>query len=164
MDRVHPEAGYAELDPEAHDLEDLGLHLRVRRVEIGLKIVEAVEVPGFRLAIVAPGRLLYPRKDHALVGVLRLALGPDEPVAQRRVGVTARFSEPGMLVGGVVDDEVDEHPNATLFGGMGEFDEIAQRAVGRVDAVIVGDVVAVVFAWRGLERLSHNAVTPRPCR
>ena len=46
--RVHAEAGDAELDPEAHDLEDLGLHLRVRGVEVGLEIVEAVEVPGLR--------------------------------------------------------------------------------------------------------------------
>ena len=26
---IHAEAGHAELNPEAHDLEDLGLHVRV---------------------------------------------------------------------------------------------------------------------------------------
>ena len=35
---------------------------------------------------------------------------------------------------------------------MGELDEVAERAVARIDAVIVGDVVAVVPAGRGLER------------
>jgi hypothetical protein len=35
---------------------------------------------------------------------------------------------------------------------MGELDEIAERAVTRIDAVIVGDVVAVVLARGGLER------------
>src|SRR3569833_2976688 len=35
---------------------------------------------------------------------------------------------------------------------MGELDEIAERAVAGIDAVIIGDVVTVVAARRGLER------------
>src|ERR1700744_6341250 len=35
---------------------------------------------------------------------------------------------------------------------MREFDEIAERAVARIDAVIVGDVVAAVLVGRGLKR------------
>ena len=57
-----------------------------------------------------------------------------------------------MLVGGVVDDEIDEHADAALLGAVGELDEIAERAVARIDAVVVGDVVAVVACGRGLER------------
>ena len=57
-----------------------------------------------------------------------------------------------MLVRGVVDDEVDEHADAALLGAVGELDEIAERAVARIDAVVVGDVVAVVALRRGLER------------
>ncbi|MGY3078449.1 hypothetical protein ACVWZZ_004857 [Bradyrhizobium sp. LM6.10] len=57
-----------------------------------------------------------------------------------------------MLVRGVVDHEVDDDADAALLAAMGEFDEIAQRAVTGIDAVIVGDVVAVVAARRGLER------------
>ena len=70
-----------------------------------------------------------------------------------------------MLVGGVVDDEVDEHADAALLRAMGELDEIAERAVARIDAVIVGrrrsrrrmhgDV------WNGISQI---AVTPSPCR
>src|SRR5215469_15401212 len=56
-----------------------------------------------------------------------------------------------MLVGGVVDDEVDEDAEAALIAGMGEFDEVAERAVAWVDVVVVGDVVAVVAHGRGLE-------------
>ena len=47
---------------------------------------------------------------------------------------------------------------------MGELDEVAERAEPLVDIVVVGDVVAVVAAGRGLERISQIAVTPRPCR
>ncbi|MFK4562285.1 hypothetical protein ABIF95_004815 [Bradyrhizobium ottawaense] len=57
-----------------------------------------------------------------------------------------------MLIRGVVDDEIDDNPDAALLAAVGELDEIAERAVTRIHAVIVGDVVAVVAAGRGLER------------
>jgi CheY-like chemotaxis protein len=44
-----------------------------------------------------------------------------------------------MVDGGVVDDEVHLHPDAALLGAVGELDEVAERAVTRVDAVIVRD-------------------------
>ena len=61
-------------------------------------------------------------------------------------GIAARLLEPGMLVGGVVDHQVDEDADAALFAAVGELDEIAERAVARIDAVVVRDVVAVVLA------------------
>ena len=33
------------LNPESHDFQDFRLDVRVRGVQIGLKIVEAVEIP-----------------------------------------------------------------------------------------------------------------------
>ena len=60
--------------------------------------------------------------------------------------------EPRVLVRRVVDDEVDEHTYAALLRSMSEFDKIADRAVTRIDAVIVGHVVAVVAMRRDLER------------
>ena len=57
-----------------------------------------------------------------------------------------------MRIRGVIDDEVDDDADAALPAAMGELDEIAERAVARVDAVIVGNIVAVVLAGRGLER------------
>ena len=96
--RIHAEPGDAELNPKAHDLEDLGLHLRMRGVEVGLELVKPVEIPGLRLFVVAPGRFLHPRKHHAGVRVRRLLLRPDIPVAVFRMGVAARLLEPGVLV------------------------------------------------------------------
>ena len=150
--RIHAEAGHAQLNPEPHDLEDLGLHLGMRGVEIGLEVVEAVEVPRLGLVIVAPGRLLHAREHHAVVGARRLLLRPDVPIAVLRIGVFARLLEPRVLVRRVVDDEVDQHTNAALLGAVGELDKIAERAVTRIDAVIVGHVVAVVALGRDLER------------
>jgi hypothetical protein len=51
-----------------------------------------------------------------------------------------------MRIGGMVDDEIDDDADAALPAAMGEFDEVAERAVSRVDAIIVRDVVAIVLA------------------
>ena len=56
-----------------------------------------------------------------------------------------------MLVGGVVDDEIDDHADAALPAAMGAFHEVAERPVARIDAVIVRYIVTVVLAGRWLE-------------
>src|SRR5262249_42594198 len=66
--------------------------------------------------------------------------------------VLARLFEPRVLVRRVVDDEVDEHTYAALLRSMGKFDKIANRAVTRIDAVIIGHVVTVIAMGRDLER------------
>jgi hypothetical protein len=52
----------------------------------------------------------------------------------------------------MVDHEIDQHPHAALLRAVGEFDEVPEGAVARVDGVVVRDVVAVVAAGRLLER------------
>jgi hypothetical protein len=58
-------------DPEANDFQYFGLDFRIRRVEVRLEIVEAMEIPLLRHRIVAPGGLLYAGKHHTLLGVGR---------------------------------------------------------------------------------------------
>src|SRR5262245_38886778 len=52
----------------------------------------------------------------------------------------------------MVDHQIDEHTNAALLRAMSELDEIADRAIARVDAVIIGHVVSLVAMGRDLER------------
>jgi hypothetical protein len=124
----------------------------MRGVEVGLEVVETMEVPRLGFLVVAPGRFLHARKYHALIGARRLLLRPNVPIAVLRTGVLARLLEPRVLVRRVVDHEVDEHTYATLLRAVGEFDKIADRAVARIDAVIVGHVVAVIAMGGDLER------------
>ena len=63
-----------------------------------------------------------------------------------------------MPVGGVIDDQIDDHADAALVRLVHELDEVAARAVARIDAVEVGDVVAVVAIRRGLERREPDDV------
>ena len=51
--------------------------------------------------------------------------------------VCARFLEPSMLIGGVVDDEIHDDFDAALFCVLHELDEITARAMTRIDAVKV---------------------------
>jgi hypothetical protein len=66
------------------------------------------------------------------------------------------------LVGGVVDDEIDQHPHPALLRAMGKFDEIAKRAVAPVDAIIVGDVITAVAMRRDLKRHQPNCRDAEP--
>ena len=61
-----------------------------------------------------------------------------------------------MLVGGVVHHQIDQNTNAALFCAVGKLDEITERAVARIDIVIIGDVVTIVPAGRSLKRHQPN--------
>ena len=129
---VHAKSYDAKLNPKSHDFQDFRLDVRIRGVQIGLKIVEAVEIPRARGLVVRPGRFLYSRKHHSLVAVGRLLIGPNIPVAIFRVGITARVLKPRMPIRGVIDHEIHNDANAALLGSVRELDEIAQRAVARI--------------------------------
>src|SRR5262249_6299748 len=90
-------------------------------------------------------------------GVLRLALRPDVPVAVLRIRVRTRGLEPWVVGRGVVDDQVGNNADAELPGLPCEIDEIAERAVARINAVIVSDVVAVVTPRRRIEGQQPDA-------
>src|SRR5262249_45587033 len=151
------EARDAELDPKSHDLEDLRLDLRMRGIEVGLEIEEAVEVVGAGLLVIGPGRLLHPGKYHPLLGSLWLRLRPNIPITVLRLRIAACFLEPWMLVRGVVDDKIDQYAYAALFGSMREGDEVTERAISSIDAVIVRHIIAIIAMGRGLKRHKPNS-------
>ena len=72
-------------------------------------------------------------------------------MARARAGEAGAL-EPGVLVGGVVDDELGDDAQAALMGLAHEDAEIRHRAVARIDVAVIGDVVAVVAQRRGIER------------
>ncbi|MCY1446297.1 hypothetical protein D9M71_628530 [compost metagenome] len=63
-----------------------------------------------------------------------------------------------MLVAGVVDDQLGDHPQAALVGLGDETAGVGHAAVVRVHGLVFGDVVAVVTAWRGIERQQPQGV------
>ena len=126
---------------------------RVVEVEVGLVAVEAVPVVRVRDRVPRPVRGLEVLEDDARVAVAVGRVAPDVEVALGRAGPrAARALEPGVLVGGVVEDELGDDPQAAPVGLADEGPDVAQRAVVGVDRDVVGDVVAVVAQRRGIER------------
>ena len=106
------------------------------------------------MAAVVPGPVGFFRvgEDDADAFVELVGVGPDVHVALGRAfGREAGGLEPGVLVGGVVDDQLDHDLHAALVGGVEELLEVVEGAVAGIDVDVVGDVVAVVAQGRGEE-------------
>ena len=67
-----------------------------------------------------------------------------------------------VLVGGVVHHQVEQHPDAPLPRLQHEFREVTEGAEPRMDAVVVGDVVAVVPQRRRVDRVQPDAGDAEP--
>src|SRR4029450_5644629 len=132
--------------PETHHLVHLCAYVWIGPVEVRLKVIEAMEVPGLCLLVEGPGFGLLTRKDGALMPVRRLPGAPDIPIPVRRVRATPSRHKPGMLVGGVVDDQIEDDPDAALLRSSREFGKVTQTAQFRIDSVVIGDVVPAVTA------------------
>src|SRR5438270_12967717 len=63
----------------------------------------------------------------------------------------ARPLKPLMLVRGVIQHQLSNHPQTATMRLAQEILEVTQSAVGRVDIGVVGDVVAVVLPRRRTE-------------
>ena len=120
---------------------------------------EAVPEVLLRDLVPGPVRLLGVGEDDARAAVELVVVAPDVEVALRRaLGRLARGLEPGVLVGGVVDDELGDDAQAAAVRLDDEGAEVVERAVRRVHVLVVGDVVAVVAQRRRVERQQPDGV------
>ena len=114
---------------------------------------EAVPVIRLGFRIPGPVRLLRISEDDAGAVIFLIVVAPDIPVAGARPGRAAAGAlEPVVLVGSVVDDEFGDDAQAAALGFVDEALEVLHRAEVRVDAAVIGDVIAVVAARRRVER------------
>ncbi len=153
----------AAVAPEAQGLHEVGAHLGVRPVQIGLRDVEVVEVP---LAVV--DALPRGSAEHRLPVRRRLrTVGPGplaEDVAVTRGGAAAggeRLLEPGVVVRGVVRHDVHHHPDAVGVQLRDELVHVGQGPQPRVDVAVVGDVIASVGEGRGVEGTEPDGIHPQ---
>ncbi len=151
--RIETQRIDARLEPEGHDLDD-GVHdLRVVVIEIGLVREEAMPVVLARDRVIGPVRRFCVGKDDPRLGKRFVSVAPDVEVPlARSARRAARRLEPGVLIGRVVDHELDQYVDASSVCRLDEGLEVRERAVARMDVPIVRDVVPVVFERRGKER------------
>jgi hypothetical protein len=62
----------------------------------------------------------------------------------------------------VVDDEIEQYPDAALRCLAAELDEVAEAAQATVDGVVVADVVAGVAHRAGVNRVEPEGRHPEP--
>ena len=158
-DGVDAEAVDALVHPEAEDVGHGFLDLRIAPVEVGLLLVEVVVVPLTGLLVVGPGGVAEPGLPVVgRAGQDAFAVAPDVPVALGIGARRARLDEPRVLVGGVVDDVVHDDADAALLGLGDHAVEVGHGAVFGIDGGVVGDVVAVVDAGRGIHGRDPDGV------
>ena len=119
---------------------------------------EPVPVVGLRHRVPGPVRLLAVGEDDPRASVALVGLAPHVVAPVGRGGRAARLLEPWMPVGGVVDDEVGDHPKPAPMRGVEEALEVGHAAVVGVDPVEVGDVVAIVPQRRRVHGKDPQAV------
>ncbi len=149
---VHAEAVDAAIQPEAHGGVDGRADLGIVPVEVGLLLEEGVEVElagGLVEGPAGAAEVALPVVGDAAIGG---GIAPEIPVALGVVAGCPAFEEPGVLVGAVVGDEVEDQLQAAGVRGGDQAVEVGERAEEGIDAGVVGDVVAEVGHGRGVER------------
>ena len=125
-------------------------------------VVEAVPVVLLARVVPRPVRALDVGEHDAGIGPLLVVVVPDVPVGLGVVPRRPRLHEPGVLVAGVVHDEVGDHPDAPAVGVLQEGHQVADAPVVGVDVEEVADVVAAVAERRGVEGQHPDAVDAEP--
>jgi len=161
-DGVQPEPVDAQVQPEPQHLEHGVLDLRVLVVQVRLVGEEPVPVVLAADLIEGPVGLLGVDEDDPGVGVAVIGVGPDVEVAERALGVGPRGLEPGMLVAGVVHDQVGDDPDAALVSLFDQLDEVPDvPELGEYQHEI-RDVVAAVAQRRLVDGQQPEAVNAEP--
>src|SRR5581483_10170099 len=124
---------------------DFGQYHRVVIVQIGLVGKKTVPVVRFRNRIPGPVGFLGVRENDARVTKFLYRVAPHIKIAFRGTRRTRTGSlKPGMLVGRVVDHQLDHDLQAPLVRGLQESPKIVEGSIARVYGDVVRDIVTVI--------------------
>ena len=160
VDDVEAETVHAATAPKVDDVDELGPHLRIVPVQIGLGEIVKVKVV---ITGVAKGR---PRRSAELGD----PIGWKGAVGLRRANVVVILVlfftgqsalKPLVVRGRVIENHVEHHAYAVASQGADKLVEVLHRSHRRVDVAVVRDVVAVVALRRREERTEPDVVDPQ---
>src|SRR5690606_21538098 len=100
--------------------------------------------------------------DDADVGVTLVGVAPHVEVAVGALRIEARLLEPLVLIGGVVERQVDDDAHVALVRLRHELAELLEGAELGQDLRVVGHVVAAVAQRRLIDRRDPQRVDPEP--
>src|SRR4029077_12809315 len=101
----------------------------------GLVRVESVPKVGFSDGVPGPIRKIEVLKDYACVLIFVLVIVPDVEVARAAAGFgDPRPLKPRVLIGGMIDNQLGDDPDAALVGLVEKKLEIMQGPIVRLIA------------------------------
>ena len=162
MRHVDAEPVDPAVGPEPERLQEVVADLTVFPVQVRLLRGEQVQVP-------LPVRDAVPGRAAEQGGPVRGRLGSvraqpvaeDVPVPSRRsLRGGQRLAEPGVAVGGVVRDDIDDDLDPSRVQPGGHLVEVSQRAEPRFDVAVVVAPYPPSLQPKG----RTGSARPRPCR
>ncbi|MNM28348.1 hypothetical protein D3C81_388620 [compost metagenome] len=158
-DRVQAQTVDTHVEPIAHHRQHRFHDLRIIEIQVGLVGVETVPkvLTGHRIP--GPVGFFGVEKNDPGAVVLLVVIGPHVKVPRRRtfLGLACAL-KPRVLIRGVVDDQFGDHSQAALVRLGDEALGIGHGPVVAVHAAILGDVIAIVAAWRRIERQEPDGI------
>ena len=158
IDRIEPKPIDAAIEPELAGGQKRFLNLRVMHIQVRLGREEVVHVILAAPGVPGPGGSAKHRLPVGRGRALRLGVAPDIPVGLGVGAVLAAFLEPGMVVGGVGIDLVDDDLQAQTMRLFDQAIKIRQPAENGVDIAIIGNVIAEIGHGRGEEGRQPDTV------
>ena len=157
VDHVAAEAGHALVQPEAHDVLDLLQDSGVVVIQIRLLLGKQMQVVFAPLHVELPA--VAAEKAGPVVGQAAVAVAPG-PVVIAGVGAVPLPAplEPGVLRGGVVDDQVHDDADVPSPGLPDEPLHVLHGSVFRVDGPVVADIIPVVHIGGAVDRAEPDGV------
>ena len=146
-DRIEPEDLYPDVGDEEHLLGHRAEDCRVGVVQIPLEAVESCPDPPVDVLTPAKAPTAHRGEDltqRAFVGVGYPPVGEEEVKALVLVVASLGAPCPLVLIGGVVEDEVEHQADALLLKLAGQLGQFFDRAEFGVEATVAADGVAAV--------------------
>src|SRR4051794_3750331 len=95
----------------------------------------------------APYGLLNAWKNHSNIVVSGLCGAPGVPVSIRRFAITSGANEPGMLIGRMIGNQVNDYPNVPPTCVAYETIKVLYCAQPPIDPIEIRYVIPVVLVW-----------------
>src|SRR3569833_1817693 len=116
VDRIDTETVDTAVEPKAQHIAHSLLNFRIAPVQIGLLFQIGVVVILSGIRIEGPGGSAELALSFIGLGAVRISIAPDIPIPLCVRSGSSAFEEPGVLVGSVIGNEIEDHLQA---GGMG---------------------------------------------
>ena len=151
--RIQAHAIDTHLQPEIQHRFERFPDLGVVEVQVGLVRIKTMPKVGLSDGVPGPVRKLEVFEDDPRLLIFLLVVVPDVKVARVAAGFGGpRPLKPRVLIRSMINHQLGDDPDAALVGLVKKMFEVMERTVVRMDAVVIRDIIAVVFQRRGIKR------------